>query len=150
MAKKKRRGTSVEVLKTLGALIKRDMYGLEITKFLEKRAKTTLSLGTVYNVLNRLQDEKYVNGRYEDYEDVKKRGGHRRCIYTVTEAGIEFYLNEIRSFDMLNEENNVNQILSKEREIDSRSTNSEDEGKQRSKANEVEIPSTSAGELAGA
>ncbi len=72
-------------LKVLSVLSIREQYGLEIIKTVHKETKTTLSLGTLYNLMNRLEKKGFVESRLAD--ETEERGGNRRRYYAITGKG---------------------------------------------------------------
>ncbi len=73
-------------LKTLSAILDQDMYGLQIVKTIEE-SKSKLSLGTLYNVLRRLEKKGLVESYWS--EETDERGGNRRRYYKITGSGKE-------------------------------------------------------------
>ena len=65
----------------------RDAYGVTVLEELERRTSRTLTLGTVYKTLGRLERKGYV------VTDVApptgERGGRRKKLYRLTSVGLE-------------------------------------------------------------
>lgn len=62
-----------------------DAYGVTILDELERRTTRTLTLGTVYKTLGRLEQKGYLRTRVAP--PTPQRGGRRRKLYAVTAAG---------------------------------------------------------------
>ena len=73
-------------VKVLSAIQFKEMYGLEIIKTVKEEANTTFYIGTLYNLLSRMEKKGYVESRWGDDED-DGRGGARRRYYNLTGAG---------------------------------------------------------------
>lgn len=86
-------------LKVLSALILKEKYGLEIIKSLKEDANTTVYLGSLYNILSRLQKKGLVTCRWG--EDTPERGGNRRKYYNLTGLGEKVLREEQYSFSKL-------------------------------------------------
>ena len=78
---------TINELKVLSALQINEQYGLEILKSLKDEANTTFFLGTLYNLLSRLEDKGFVTSKWKDPDD--KSGGHRRRYYKITGSGVK-------------------------------------------------------------
>ena len=72
-------------VKVLSAIQFKEMYGLEIIKTVKNEAKTTFYIGTLYNLLSRMEKKGYVTSRWGDEDE--GRGGARRRYYELTGAG---------------------------------------------------------------
>jgi PadR family transcriptional regulator PadR len=64
-----------------------DAYGISIRNELEQETSRTLTLGTVYKTLMRLESKAYLHSRTS--EPSAARGGRRKKLYDVTPAGLE-------------------------------------------------------------
>lgn len=73
-------------LKVLSALLFRERYGLEIIKTIKEESGKTVLLGTLYNLLSRLEKNGLVESRWGDEKD-DERGGNRRRYYHITGLG---------------------------------------------------------------
>ena len=75
------KGSTVILILTL--LDKKDMYGYEMTKELERRSDGLFSLkeGTMYPILHTLEVEQLVTAYWNE------EGGRKRKYYQITEAG---------------------------------------------------------------
>ena len=62
-----------------------DAYGVTIREELERRTSRTLTLGTVYKTLGRLEGKGYLETRVAP--PTRERGGRRKKLYTVTGTG---------------------------------------------------------------
>ena len=72
------------VLLTVGILYN-DAYGLAITNELEKQTGRNVMLSAVHKVLVRLEGKEYL--RSEMSEPVAERGGRKKKLYFLTDAG---------------------------------------------------------------
>jgi len=74
-------------LKALSALIRKDMYGLEIMKTINQddEVKKAMYLGSLYNLMNRLEKKGFTESYWG--EETSERGGNRRRYYKITGAG---------------------------------------------------------------
>ncbi|NOT06797.1 MAG: PadR family transcriptional regulator [Gemmatimonadales bacterium] len=63
----------------------RDGYGITVRRELEERAGRSVSLGTVYKTLLRLEAKGYVGSTVGD--PTPERGGRRKKLYFVTVPG---------------------------------------------------------------
>ncbi len=78
----------------LSSLEGQDRYGLEIIKAVKKIAGQKLILGSLYNILSKLERDDLIEGYWRDGE-TEDRGGHRRKYYKITAAG-ERTMDEVR------------------------------------------------------
>jgi len=63
-----------------------DAYGVTIREELENETSRTLTLGTVYKTLGRLEDKGHLRSRVS--KPVAERGGRRKKLYELTSAGL--------------------------------------------------------------
>lgn len=63
-----------------------DAYGVTIREELENETSRTLTLGTVYKTLGRLEDKGYLRSR--ESEPVAERGGRRKRLYELSPPGL--------------------------------------------------------------
>jgi len=63
-----------------------DAYGVTIREELEQETSRTLTLGTVYKTLGRLEDKGYLRSRAS--EPVAERGGRRKKLYELSPSGL--------------------------------------------------------------
>lgn len=77
---------TINDLKVLSILISGDKYGLEIVQEIGETG-TTLFLGSLYNVLKKLEQSGFVKSYWGDGDD--ERGGNRRKYYQITAKGQE-------------------------------------------------------------
>lgn len=80
-------------VKILSSMLSGDKYGLEIIEEV-KQSGTALFLGSLYNALNRLEKEGFVESYWG--EATSERGGNRRRYYHLTSQGITA-VDEIKS-----------------------------------------------------
>lgn len=76
---------TINEVKVLSAIRIKEKYGLEIIKTIKEDANTTIFLGTLYNLLSRMEKKGYVESRWGD--DDEERGGARRRYYKLTGLG---------------------------------------------------------------
>lgn len=62
-------------------------YGVTIREELEEETSRTLTLGTVYKTLGRLEGKGFLETRVAP--PTKERGGRRKKLYRVTPSGLE-------------------------------------------------------------
>lgn len=84
---------SLNQIYVLSSLVGQDRYGLNIIKVVEEQAGAKIILGSLYNILGKLEREGFVDPYWGD--GTKERGGHRRRYYKITAAG-EDALNEVK------------------------------------------------------
>ena len=72
-------------MKVLSSLLDKQMYGLEIIEYLSEKSNTKIVLGSLYNVLARLERNGLVESKWGD--SVAERGGNRRRYYNITGLG---------------------------------------------------------------
>jgi DNA-binding PadR family transcriptional regulator len=83
-----RRVGELETLMILAVLRLGDgAYGVTVLEELERETSRTLTLGTVYKTLLRLEDKGYLRSRASD--PVPERGGRQKKLYEVTPSGLE-------------------------------------------------------------
>ena len=63
-----------------------EAYGVSVQERLRTRARTSISLGAVYAVLDRLEGEGLVRARWG--EATPRRGGRRKRLFMVTAPGL--------------------------------------------------------------
>ena len=63
-----------------------DAYGVTLREELENETSRTLTLGTVYKTLGRLEDKGYLRSRTS--EPVAERGGRRKKLYDLSPTGL--------------------------------------------------------------
>jgi DNA-binding PadR family transcriptional regulator len=64
-----------------------DAYGVTLRRELEKETSRTLSLGSVYKTLGRLEGKGYLRTRIAP--PTRERGGRRKKLYDLTPTGLE-------------------------------------------------------------
>jgi PadR family transcriptional regulator PadR len=72
-------------------------YGVTVREELERETSRTLTLGTVYKTLGRLEAKGYLRSRAS--EPTAERGGRRKKLYEVTSSGltaIQYSLADLR------------------------------------------------------
>ncbi len=62
-------------------------YGVTVREELEQQTTRTLTLGTIYKTLGRLEAKGFVRSRVS--EPTAARGGRRKKLYEVSAAGLE-------------------------------------------------------------
>jgi PadR family transcriptional regulator PadR len=62
-------------------------YGVTVLEELERETSRTLTLGTVYKTLGRLETKGYLQTRIAP--PTKERGGRRKKLYDLTPSGLE-------------------------------------------------------------
>lgn len=74
----------------LSQLIQEDLYGYEISKRIRNISNNTFEIkeGTLYVVLKRLENSKYITPYWDDTES----GGGRRRYYKITDEGKEYFI----------------------------------------------------------
>jgi len=77
-----------ELLVLLAVLrLREDAYGMTIRDELERETTRTLSLGTIYKTLGRLEGKGYLRTRVS--APTRERGGRRKKLYDLTSSGME-------------------------------------------------------------
>ena len=79
-------GEFEEVVLTLVAALREDAYGAVICKEIATRLQREVTLSAVHVTLYRLEDKGYLKSRVGGA--TAERGGRRKRIYAVTNAGI--------------------------------------------------------------
>lgn len=79
-------GEFEEVVLALVAALRDDAYGAVISKEIETRLKREVTLSAVHVTLYRLEDKGYIKSRVGGA--TAERGGRRKRIYAITNAGI--------------------------------------------------------------
>lgn len=64
-----------------------DAYGVTVREELERETSRSLTLGTVYKTLGRLEGKGYLATRVAP--PTRERGGRRKKLYALTPAGLE-------------------------------------------------------------
>jgi len=85
---------SLPQIYVLSALMGQDRYGLDIIKAVKEQSNFTIILGSLYNILGKLEREGFVDPYWG--EETAERGGNRRRYYKITGAG-ERALIEVRN-----------------------------------------------------
>ncbi len=86
---------TVNEIQILGSLMTKDMYGLEIIQFLKERVNKSILLGSLYNVLRRLEKKGFVKSYFDD--QVENRGGNRRRYYSISAEGTAAFTDSVNS-----------------------------------------------------
>lgn len=74
-------------IKVLSSLLSEDRYGLEIIEVIQQAGGSML-MGSLYNILRRLERNGFVKSYWKDgKDDTHERGGNRRRYYEITGAG---------------------------------------------------------------
>jgi PadR family transcriptional regulator, regulatory protein PadR len=79
-------GEFEELVLTLVAALKEDAYGAAIAEEIENRMKRTVNLSAVHVTLYRLEDKGFLKSNMGG--GTNERGGRRKRIYTITNAGL--------------------------------------------------------------
>src|SRR5688572_28407173 len=79
-------GQFEELILTLVAALQEDAYGACIAAEIETRFKKSVTLSAVHVTLYRLEDKGYIKSRVGGAS--KERGGRRKRIFTITNAGV--------------------------------------------------------------
>lgn len=86
-------------IKVMSALIGSELYGIEIIQRVKSESNTKLFLGSLYNVLSRLEKNGLVKSRWGD--DTEERKGARKRYYKLTGLGEKTVREEIRSLNAI-------------------------------------------------
>ncbi len=78
-------GELEEVVLLIVANLYDNAYGILIKNEIEEKCNRSITISTVHNVLQRLQEKGYLESRYS--EPTKERGGKRKLLFTVTASG---------------------------------------------------------------
>jgi DNA-binding PadR family transcriptional regulator len=76
-----------------------DAYGVTIREELESETSRTLTLGTVYKTLGRLEEKGYL--RSHTSEPVAERGGRRKKLYELSPSGLSAVRRSLADLDSL-------------------------------------------------
>lgn len=79
-------GEFEELVLTLVAALQEDAYGAAIADEIESRMKRNVNLSAVHVTLYRLEDKGYLKSGLGG--GTTERGGRRKRIYTITNAGL--------------------------------------------------------------
>lgn len=79
-------GEFEELILTLVAALQDDAYGAAIADEIENRMNRDVTLSAVHVTLYRLEDKGYIRSRVGGA--TKERGGRRKRIFTITNAGL--------------------------------------------------------------
>lgn len=79
-------GEFEELVLTMTAALQDDAYGAAISEEIESRLKREVTLSAVHVTLYRLEDKGYIKSRIGGATN--ERGGRRKRIYSVTNAGM--------------------------------------------------------------
>jgi PadR family transcriptional regulator PadR len=79
-------GEFEELVLTLVAALQEDAYGAAIADEIESRMKRSVNLSAVHVTLYRLEDKGYLKSGLGG--GTAERGGRRKRIYTITNAGL--------------------------------------------------------------
>ena len=78
-------GEFEEIVLLTIALLGSQAYGVAIRKEIEEQASRKVSIGGVHTACNRLEDKGFLKSRFGEASPT--RGGKRKKIYRVTQAG---------------------------------------------------------------
>lgn len=83
------KGTNLGELEEIVLLVVANLfdnaYGILIKKEIEEQCDRSITISTVHNVLQRLQEKGYLESRYSD--PTPERGGKRKLLFRVTAEG---------------------------------------------------------------
>jgi PadR family transcriptional regulator PadR len=79
-------GEFEELILTLVAGLQEDAYGAAIAEEIDRRLEREVALSAVHVTLYRLEDKGYVKSKTGG--STNERGGRRKRIYTITNAGM--------------------------------------------------------------
>jgi DNA-binding PadR family transcriptional regulator len=79
-------GEFEELILTMVAALQEDAYGAAISDEIETRVKREVNLSAVHVTLYRLEDKGYLKSSLGG--GTNERGGRRKRIYTITNAGM--------------------------------------------------------------
>lgn len=89
------KGTNLGELEEIVLLVVANLYdaayGVAIKLEIEEKCNRKITISTVHNVLQRLQEKNFLDSRYS--EPTKERGGKRKLLFRVSEAGQAALLN---------------------------------------------------------
>jgi len=88
----------------LKIISRKEVYGYEITKILNDNGMESITLGTIYPLLSRLEKQNYITSH-----KIKSELGPDRKYYDITVSGL-IYLNEFNA-DWVKLDNAVNKIF---------------------------------------
>ena len=79
-------GEFEEMILTMVAALQEDAYGAAISEEIETKFKREVNLSAVHVTLYRLEDKGYIKSRMGG--GTSERGGRRKRIFTITNAGM--------------------------------------------------------------
>ena len=79
-------GEFEELILTMVAALQEEAYGAAITEEIETRLKREVNLSAVHVTLYRLEDKGYIKSKLGG--GTSERGGRRKRLYTITNAGM--------------------------------------------------------------
>ena len=80
-------GELEEIVLLVVANLYDNAYGVIVKLEIEEKANRKITISTVHNVFQRLQEKGFLNSRYS--EPTKERGGKRKLLFRVTKTGRE-------------------------------------------------------------
>ena len=85
------KGTNLGELEEIVLLVVANLfdtaYGVSIKQEIEEKCNRKITISTVHNVLQRLQEKDYLESRYS--EPTGERGGKRKLLFRLTKSGQE-------------------------------------------------------------
>jgi len=78
-------GELEEIILLVVANLYDNAYGILIKREVEEQCNRSITISTVHNVLQRLQEKDFLESRYS--EPTKERGGKRKLLFKVTAEG---------------------------------------------------------------
>lgn len=83
------KGTHLGELEEIALLVVANLYdnayGVAIKQEIEDKCNRSITISTVHNVLQRLNEKNFLESRYS--EPTKERGGKRKLLFRVTKSG---------------------------------------------------------------
>lgn len=83
-------GEFEEIILTMVAALREEAYGAMIADEIEKRLNRSVKLSAVHVTLYRLQDKGLIDSHFGG--GTAQRGGRKKRLYTVTDAGMAILL----------------------------------------------------------
>ena len=85
--KRQNLGELEEIVLLIVASLYDNAYGVLIKNEIEKECNRKVTISTVHNVLQRLQEKGFLQSRHS--EPTRERGGKRKLLFTVTMEGMQ-------------------------------------------------------------
>ena len=78
-------GELEEIVLLIVASLSDNAYGVLIQEELERQCERKISISSIHNVVQRLQEKGYLDSRYSDPSP--ERGGKRKLLFRITASG---------------------------------------------------------------